>query len=200
MISWLDLKLNQEKFEVERKFKLSKLLLPDFLDKLAGLAFKKLDNYQMTDYFLPVYANFDMVRIRQETGVKTKFYLTCKTWKVLTDGSRERIEEEEELSSKMGLILLSLVTNNSAIKFFTKTRDVFVGSLSGQRVTVCLDNVSNLGVFSGNYLEIEILVSAENQIPEARNSIDHLVKELLTQYDYQPMELSYFDMLKHLDD
>ncbi len=183
-------------FEVERKYLLKSGQVDIIVAQLAQLDFELGQELELTDYFLPTFDNFDMVRLRQELeSAETRFYFTCKSWYLLPDSTRERLEHEEKLSNSLGLTFLNLVKNNSATLHFTKKRRVFTGTLSGQTVSVCLDNVLDLGMFSGDYMEIEVLVKTRTKIDFARSLIDKAAKAI-SGNDLEPVSMSYYAMLK----
>jgi adenylate cyclase class IV len=149
------------------------------------------------DTFLPARSQGEMVRVRRETRThSTRVVLAHKRW-VTARNSREREETEERIGELTATMLVELgqQIQGGSLLSFSKNRRIFVGKIAGLSAQVVIDDARGLGDFSGNYLEVETIMPLGADFLEARNNIVIFAQNLLGQ-DYQPVEYSYFDMLK----
>ena len=181
--------------EIERKFSLAGVDIDEVKSLLIKLGFNFIETITITDYFLEPFDSFDLVRLRNQCGQDKIFFLTLKSWIKSGPNSKERLELEEVLSPNVARVLTQLVLGDSNVLRYTKTRDVFTNVLSQKTVTVCFDNVLDLGRYSGNYLEIEILAESVDDIDSATAIIHKLALDLLSD-KLQAVELSFSEMLK----
>jgi adenylate cyclase class IV len=185
--------------EVERKFRLTKEESDCLPDKLSTLSFTAAGQVTMTDSFLPTQNAGDMMRVRKELEDEklARTVLTLKSWVVTADGGKERKETEREITGTLaGLLLVAgRWLKGSELLSFSKHRRLFEGCLSGLEAVVSLDSVDNLGVYSGCYLEVEILVPVGADVTPARQQIAEFVSSLLGEAR-EPVKLSYMEMLK----
>ena len=196
---------NQDKahLEVERKFRLFDGEIDDLETRLPASGFRPIGVLTMTDTFLPAMKDEDMIRIRVESeGEARRRYLTLKDW-VMIDGERERREQEGEIGLLASVVLRMVGRLVQGIKplSFSKVRHTYSstqtdsGTGSDVQVVVAVDRVTGLGVYSGAYLEVEIIVAIGGDVKAARERIRTEVFELLGEHrDFVPR--SYHDMLK----
>lgn len=184
-------------FEVERKYPVS----PEEFHKLSGrlrdLGFSKKSRATIVDTFLPAEKDGDMVRLREETvdGL-TVTVITLKEW-VDVDGQRERKERESDpidSVTKDTLMSLGRRLATESLMSFSKDRTTFSGRRDKRQVTVALDVASGLGDYSGNYLEVELIVERQEDVAEARAFVESFVAELLD--SHRECAISYMEMLK----
>jgi len=185
--------------EVERKFRLFDGELDTLESRLPGCGFDLIGEVTMTDTFLPTVKDEDMIRIRVESeGEERRRYLTLKDW-VMIDGERERREEEGVIGLMPGVVLRlvgRLVAGTSPLSF-SKVRRSYSSTQPGSdvQVVVSVDRVTGLGVYSGAYLEVEIIVPVGGDVKSARERIRTEVFDLLGEHrDFVPR--SYHDMLR----
>ncbi len=189
--------------EVERKFRLFDGEVDVLESRLPKCGFEPIGEVEMTDTFLPALKDGDMIRIRVESeGESRRRFLTLKDW-VTIDGERERREQEGEIGLLASVVLRlvgRLVEGNSPLSF-SKVRRSYSSSRPGiengsdAQVVVSVDRVSGLGVYSGAYLEVEIIVPVGGDVKSARERIRTEVFQLLGEHrDFVPR--SYLDMLK----
>ncbi len=196
---------NQDKahLEVERKFRLFDGEIDDLETRLPKSGFRPVGELTMTDTFLPAMKDEDMIRIRVESeGEASRRYLTLKDW-VMIDGERERREQEVEIGllASVVLRLVGRLVEGASPLSFSKVRNTYSSSRpdtatgSDVQVVVAVDRVTGLGVYSGAYLEVEIIVALGGDVKAARERIRTEVFELLGEHrDFVPQ--SYLDMLK----
>lgn len=187
----------KENFEVERKFPISMTERQKLPAKLRTMGFSHAGQVFMHDHFLPTEVEGDMCRVRDETmDDRTKHLFTKKTW-VQIAGSKERKEREETISTMLREVLLDFGRRMTGkdLPEFKKERDMYTRVDAGRVVTVALDLVEGLGQFDGPYMEIELLISNEADVPGARESIYRLVEEILAE-SREETKHSYMEMLK----
>ncbi|MBS1996301.1 MAG: CYTH domain-containing protein [Cyanobacteria bacterium SZAS LIN-2] len=183
-------------FEVERKFRLKPEELDAVKQRLADMGFSLSQRIEMTDRFLPVKVDGEMLRVRDETVAgKTHTVLTMKEW-VIVSGGKERSETEGHLSplSRAFLLFLGRLIRGRALLQFSKLR-LDHTSPGHAHVIVALDEVEGLGVNSGHYAEIEVLVPQNGDVESARAEIVSLARRLFNE-EREPVKQSYMDMLK----
>lgn len=184
--------------EVERKFRLTEEECSNIPQLLLTRGFSAAGEVIMTDTFLPTAVEGDMARVREECeSGKRRTLLTLKTWVATADGGKERKETEREISPLSGKLLLAAgrLAKQSALLFFSKSRNLFAGKLDGCDTVVSIDHVDSLGEYSGRYLEIEIIVPVGAEMDSARERISKLAGELFGE-TREPVALSYMQMLK----
>lgn len=189
--------------EVERKFRLFDGEKDSLLRRLSDGGFALVGEVTMTDTFLPAEKDGDMIRIRVESeGEERHRVLTLKDW-VTIDGERERREEEGEIGllASVALRLVGRLVEGASPLSFSKVRRSYSSKQTGAgtgpdvRVVVSVDQVTGLGVYSGDYLEVEIIVPVGGDVKTARERIRTEVFELLGEHrEFVPR--SYQDMLK----
>jgi len=189
-------KNDKTNFEVERKYRLKPEELDAVSKRLADLGFTLARRVEMTDRFLPVKVEGEMLRVRDENiGGALHTLLTIKDW-VLIGGSKERRESEGHLSplARRFMLFLGQVIRGKALLSFSKLR-LDHESPSYTKSVVALDTVEGLGENSGHYAEIEVLVPQDGDVEAARAQISALAQALFNE-DREPVKLSYMDMLK----
>lgn len=185
--------------EVERKFKISAEEFRALSARLLSQGFQLTGQVFMTDTFLPVQTEGDMMRIRVETmNDITKTILTRKQW-VTVGGERERQETERETNDLASGCLLELGERltGGPLPSFSKDRDMYsrLAEDEHHKIVVALDTAEGLGEYSGHYMEIELLVPVDGDVQAARRQIATLAASLLG--EERPFEqLSYQEMLK----
>jgi adenylate cyclase class IV len=185
--------------EVERKFKISAEEFRALSARLLSKGFQLTGQVFMTDTFLPVQTEGDMMRIRVETmNDITKTILTRKQW-VTVGGERERQETERETNDLASGCLLELGERltGGPLPSFSKDRDMYsrLAEDEHHKIVVALDTAEGLGEYSGHYMEIELLVPVDGDVQAARRQIATLAASLLG--EERPFEqLSYQEMLK----
>jgi predicted adenylyl cyclase CyaB len=186
------------RYEVERKYRLSRQEYAEMPTRLKErLQFEWLRDVVEADTFLPAEKPGDMIRIRDEKGDQaTQYFLTQKTWVEVMNG-KERREQEDDITSGVRDCMIAVTErlNAQPLKRLSKKRSFYQRILpEGHKVTIVLDEVANLGANSGNYMEIEILVTADEDVSSARQKIAELAKILLDE-DREPWAKSYKQML-----
>lgn len=193
----------QAHLEVERKFALSQSEAGKLPAQISLLGFQYMGQVHMTDTFLPVTTDGDMMRLRDETTKETteettRCILTRKSW-VVIEGQRERKEIEANVDAIARGCLLELGErlNGAPLLSFTKERDFYECSTHSQfqDVVLTIDNVKGLGQYSGFYLEIELIVKMGGDVQTARERINQIATMLLER-EPECVQLSYQDMLK----
>lgn len=185
--------------EVERKFKISDSEFRALSARLLSQGFQLTGQVFMTDTFLPVLTEGDMMRLRVETmNDKTKTVLTRKSW-VVVNGDREREETEKETSELAAGCLLELGERlaGGPLPSFSKDRDLYsrLAEDEHHNIVVTLDTAEGLGEYSGHYMEIELLVPVDGDVQAARQQIATLAASLLGE-ERAFEQLSYQEMLK----
>lgn len=184
--------------EVERKYRLTESECDSLPEILRSFGFVPAGYVNMTDTFLPIRDDSEMLRVREEeeNGVRHTL-LTLKSWLRTPDGGKERQETETQISdfARRALLACGHWLSGSALLSFSKSRCTFDGSLSGLVAKASIDRVSTLGKYSGCYLEVEILVPTGVDVTPARKQIAEFVAALLREAR-EPVALSYRDMLK----
>jgi predicted adenylyl cyclase CyaB len=186
------------RYEVERKYRLSKQEYDEMPARLKErLHFDWVSDVIEADTFLPAEKPGDMIRIRDEQGVQsTHYFLTQKTWVEVMNG-KERREQEDDISQGVRDCMIAVTErlNAKPLKRLSKNRTFYQRVLpEGTKVTIVLDEVANLGANSGNYMEIEFLVTSDNDVASARLKISEMAKTLLDE-DREPWPKSYKQML-----
>lgn len=190
-------KADHTQLEVERKFRITEPEKICLQQKLLGNSFNYIGSALLRDWFLPTANADEMIRVRQEKqDTKNKYILTCKSWVYLTEG-KERKETECELSSwsKNLLLWTGRWVKRAQLDSFDKKRKMYGKSLEDREIIVSLDQLDELGEFSGNYVEIEILVPINADVQFARTAILQLAADLLGD-NRESIQYSYLDMLK----
>lgn len=192
--------MNESKkhFEIERKYRLTEDEYKALPGRLQEAQFKPDRSVIERDTFFPVEKKGDMLRIRdEECDGSTTHSFTRKTW-VETAGAKERSEHEEELSPFIRECILEIVQRirpEPPLRRLSKQRSLYEKEQSnGAKVVVTLDYLKELGEHSGPYMEIELIIVNEKDIPSARETIQELATMLLhDERDY--VRMSYQDML-----
>ncbi len=189
---------DQARYEVERKFRLSNQEYDEMRTRLTErLQFEWVGDLTEADTFIPVEKPGDMIRIRDEHGDRTiRHFLTQKTWVEVANG-KERREQEDDLPTSVRDCVMAVVErlNAKPLKKLSKKRTFYKGDLpNGFKVTVALDAVTDIGQYSGNYMEIEILITDDADVAAARLKINELAKTLLDE-EREPWAMSYQQML-----
>ena len=188
---------SKKHFEIERKFRLSEEEYGQLPARLSEAYFTPGRTVIEKDTFFPVEKQGDMLRLRDEQSSDlTRHIFTRKTW-VETAGAKERSESEEEVSPFLREFILAVVrqVHPEPLRTLKKKRSFFEKSQSaGAQVVVTLDYVDGLGIRSGPYMEIELIIEHEQDVQSARDKIQELALRLLhEQRDDERM--SYQDML-----
>ena len=184
--------------EVERKFALTSqeaTLLPE---RLATLGFTYAGTALMTDTFLPGAAEGEMMRVRRERidEQSPTAILTFKKW-VATGKDKERQETERAVASTIASIwvIVGRLLNGAPLLSFSKERQLFHGQLGDSDAVISIDTVEGIGSFSGNYLEIEVIVPLSGDSAAVKDAIFELASRIFG--DARPdVKRSYQDMLK----
>jgi adenylate cyclase class IV len=183
-------------FEVERKFRLKDDELDTFRGRLADMGFTLAQTIAMTDRFLPVKIEGEMLRVRDETiGATTHTVLTIKEW-VEIAGGKERRESESHLSrsARSFMLFVGRLVRGKELLQFSKVRKEHE-SPSHPHVIITIDKVEGLGANSGYYAEIEVLVPQDGNVEAARSQIASLARQVFND-EREPVKASYMDMLK----
>ena len=199
LVEWLAARsADKAHLEVERKFHLIDDEYRKLPDRLHLHGFNPAREVFMTDTFLPSASEGEMVRLRvEEHAGHTLTLLTLKSWVVTAGGGRERKEAERPIGGLMRFCLLRVGRWLSDVDLlsFSKHRKHFEGSLDGLESVVSLDRVVGLGVYSGFYLEVEIVVPVGADVTAARRQILAFAAVLLGE-EREPEKRSYLNMLK----
>lgn len=183
--------------EVERKFQLTAEEAAALPARLAELEFIFTGTARMVDTFLPAAVNGEMLRVRRERigDDPRKVILTYKQW-VDTSTGRERKETEREVQGTVAAfwLVLGRLIAGERLSGFSKTRQLYSGSLGQAETVVCIDDVEGLGKFSGWYLEAEVIVPLNEDPSPYRAKIFELVAKVLRD-DREDVKQSYMDML-----
>ena len=185
-------------FEVERKYRISPDEFANLPIKLSERGFSFVEKVSMTDTFLPATGEGSILRLRRESaGCEVRNILTRKEWVYLAGGEKERQEQEERVGELVSQVLVSLgkAASNEPLLSYGKDRFLYQGVLDGYKIIVSLDCVEGLAEYSGNYMEVEILVAGDEGVESARNLVFKFAQELLgDSRDFEP--LSYKAMLE----
>jgi predicted adenylyl cyclase CyaB len=196
--SFVSRKVNKAHLEVERKFSITDRESESLPLQLRELGFKPAGSVVMTDTFLPARDQGEMMRIRDEVaGSRVRSVFTLKSWLHTADGGKERQESEAEVSQLLRTvaIILARYVCGKEVLSFSKERTHFEGHLNGSEFVACLDRVSGLGRFSGNFLEVETIVPLGADPGQARTEIFKLVEKLFGT-PREDLKMSYLEMLK----
>jgi adenylate cyclase class IV len=188
----------KDNLEVERKYRMTLDQSKEMPQLLPAKGFHLYSKAELVDIFLPGQED-EMVRLRRETNEDgTHFILTFKRWERNAKGERERRENECRLPQFIAKVLLYLAKHSVSqpLLTFSKLRQHFEGKLTGRTSVVSIDQVTGLGQYSGDYLEIEVLLSLQDQgLAQVRESIAGLALALMPN-NCQMVEQSYLDLLK----
>lgn len=185
-------------YEIERKYRLSREEFDDMPRRLKEkLRFDWVRDVVEADTFLPVEKPGDIIRIRDEKGDSSiQHILTQKTWVEVLNG-KERREQEDTIPVAVRDCVIAVTErlNGKPLKKLSKKRRFYRGtSPEGFKIVVVLDAVTDLGQYSGNYMEVEILVKRDEDIAAARLKVVELAKILLDE-EREPWAMSYKQML-----
>lgn len=188
---------HEDHLEVERKFGITDREAQELPGRLMSKGFAPYDAVEMKDYFLPPEAPGEMLRVRQEKSRHNPpvCILTLKSWQTTRDGGKERSERERETRAAVGWlwIILGRLIKGSSLLSFSKHREVYHGTVDDRQTVASIDHVSGLGIYSGYYLEIEVIMPAGSAVNAVRDQIYELAGSLLN--DPRDVKRSYLDML-----
>ncbi|HEY9793409.1 MAG TPA: CYTH domain-containing protein [Candidatus Obscuribacterales bacterium] len=183
--------------EIERKFFQTQQEASQLAEKLKERGFKYIGTALMSDTFLPSAVQGEMLRVRQERMdlQEARTILTFKQW-VKTATGKERRETERDVPPVIGLfwLLVGRFAAGHPLLGFSKRRQLYEGKLNATDAVVSIDEVSGLGVYSGWYLEIEVLQPLGTDSTLLEQQINLLANELFDT-GRQPIMRSYRDML-----
>ncbi len=183
-------------FEVERKYRLSRDEFYELPKRLRQLKLSCKGTTTLKDTFIPAESRDELIRIRdEETQTDTTSYLTLKKW-VELNSERERKESEHKIEPDVRECLLSLGKrlSGSELLSYEKRRTTYKGHQSGFDVTVALDETTDLGSYSGLFIEVEVVTNQESQLQEAREFVERFARELLG--EEREIAPSYGEMLR----
>jgi predicted adenylyl cyclase CyaB len=188
---------NPAHFEVERKFHLKQHEVSTVTDRLREQGFSPAGVVIMTDTFIPPPAKGEMLRVRDERVMgQWKTVFTRKSWVTTSDGGKERRECERSVSPFLRAVVLlvaRLICGDLAS--FTKERKLFEGNAGEFNVVISVDQVSGLGQYSGNYLEVEVIVPLDEDTSKARDTIFAVAARLFGS-ERDDVRQSYQEMLR----
>jgi predicted adenylyl cyclase CyaB len=183
--------------EIERKFSLAGMNREAVVKRIEEAQFTYWCCSDMIDWFLPTKETGELMRIRREKiSDEVVHTLTVKQWVATADGGKERKETERTISSLVAVMLLSTskFLNGAQLSSLKKVRDVYRGSINGRNAVVSLDDTSDLGKFSGTYLEVEV-IAGEHEDPKP---IEAGIKELVSRIagEAEPVTQSYRELME----
>ncbi len=170
-----------EHLEVERKFFLGSRDLEQVKQTLAAENFYLSSQSEIVDWFLPTSQKREMLRIRREKEQQSVTHiLTMKRWVDTVSGGKEREEIEKDISSytALALILIGRFVEGSTLLSLSKRRSTYLGLVADRDASVSLDEAKDLGKYSGNYLEIEVLTPAGEDTGEIGTRIIELAARI----------------------
>lgn len=183
-------------FEVERKFHLEDGEVNEVIERLREQGFSPAGVVVMTDTFLPPPAKGEMLRVRDESiGGATRTVFTRKSWINTPEGGKERRETERVVTPFLRTaLLLAARMICGDLASFVKERRLFTGTANNLEVVVSVDEVNGLGKYSGDYLEVEVIVPIGEDTAAARDVIFSVAARL---FDGQRSDVgrSYQEML-----
>lgn len=183
-------------FEVERKFQLAEGEANEVIERLREQGFSPAGVVVMTDTFIPPPAKGEMLRVRDETiGTSTRTVFTRKSWVNTPEGGKERRETERPVTPFLRTaMLLAARMICGDLASFVKERRLYTGVSNGMDVVVSVDDVNGLGKYSGDYLEVEVIVPLGQDTAAARDVIFGVATRL---FEGQRSEVgrSYQEML-----
>ena len=183
--------------EVELKFRIGAGEASGLPDQLRQRLFVSEGMVELSDTFLPVAVEGEMMRIRQEKDEhrSIKTLITFKQW-VATATGRTRRESERAVSPMAAIVLLVVgrMIGGSPLLGFAKKRQLYTGMVGQHQMTVAIDDVSGLGSFSGWYLEAEVIVPLSGDPVAVQDDILIFAQSLFGD-KRQPEKQSYFEML-----
>jgi adenylate cyclase class IV len=184
--------------EVERKFALTADEAERLRQSLVDAGYRYAGLASMTDTFLPVLEQGEMMRVRQESidDNPVSTVLTFKQW-VPANTGKERRETERQVRSTTGLVwaILGRFISGKPLPRFSKQRQLFEGTINSAPAVVSIDKVDGLGQFSGWYMEVEIIVPLDGDPSQFTQHIFQLVEELLGA-PREDVKRSYQEMLR----
>lgn len=191
--------------EIEVKYVIHSEKVSDIFDTLMDMGFRHKATYNLVDMWLPPKEKSESLRIREQTQGKTrKYFLSSKKTKETNGEGKNKCEAESKIDEFTRDVLIGLALRmRSVLPVVRKTRYSWQGRIRSRDYTVVVDEVVDLGRFSGFYLEVETLVPYNKVDPKAMDDVKHIALKILhAAYDgeenlkFSHAKLSYRKMAK----
>jgi adenylate cyclase class IV len=167
--------------EIEVKYSIHQQKVNDIFDTLVGMGFHHKATYELFDTWLPPKAKSESLRVREQIqGKSRKFFLSSKTTKERDGEVKNKCEAESKISQLTRDVLINLASRVYGIlPTVHKMRYVFQGRIASRYYTVAIDEVLDLGRFSGVYLEVETIVPFEVVDRKAMPDVKRMALKIL---------------------
>lgn len=173
--------MKQHVHEIEAKYAIQGKKVKDIFDVLMDLGFRHKATYDLVDMWLPPKEEKESLRIREQIqGTSRKYLLSSKKTNAKDEGIKNKCEAESRIDEFTRQVLIGLALRmRSALPVVRKTRYSWQGRIGSRDYTIAIDEVFDLGRFSGFYLEVETLVPFNTIDPEAMDDVKHTALKIL---------------------
>jgi len=191
--------------EIEVKYVIHEEKVDDIFDVLLSQGFVHKATYDLVDRWLPPKEAKESLRVREQTqGNTTKYFFSSKKTNEKLGRIKNKCEAESEIDEFIKDALIGIALRvRSPLPEVRKRRYSWQGRLGSRDYTVVIDEVFDLGRFSGFYFECETLVPFEVSDPKAKDAVERLALRILRaaykaekRLKYKYANLSYRKMAK----
>lgn len=190
--------------EIEVKYVVHQKKVNDIFDTLVNMGFRHKSTCELVDMWLSPKRKGESLRIRKQTQDKSVKYLLSRKKTTEKDGEvKNKCEAESKISaSKYRTLSASAKRVSGQLLKVCKTRYTFEGRIGKRRYTVAVDEVVDLGHFSGFYFEVETLVPFKVVDRKAMPDVKRTALQILNDaYEgeklrFQKQKLSYRKMAR----
>lgn len=167
--------------EIEVKYAIHGKKVNDIFDALMDLGFRHKATYDLVDMWLPPKEEKESLRVREQIqGGVRKYFLSSKKTHVKDGGIKNKCEAESRIDEFTRQVLIGLALRmRSTLPVVRKTRYTWKGKVGGREYTVAIDEVVDLGRFSGFYFEVETLVPLNTNDPKAMDDVKRMAAKIL---------------------
>jgi adenylate cyclase class IV len=191
--------------EIEVKYSIHGTKVNDIFDTLMDLGFRHKATYDLVDMWLPPKEKGESLRVREQIdGTSRKYLLSSKKSNEKDGEIKNKCEAESQIDDFIREVVIGLALRiRDSLPVVRKTRYHWQGRIGARDYTVAIDEVLDLGRFSGFYLEVETLVPADKADPAAKDDVKRIALQILeTAYKaeenltFSYVKLSYKKMAK----
>ncbi len=191
--------------EIEVKYTIHAEKVSDIFDTLMDMGFRHDATYDLIDTWLPPKEKNESLRVRKQIqGKSCKYFLSSKKTNEKDGEVKNKCEAESKIDEFARDVLIALALRMRAeLPTVHKTRYSFKGRVGSRDYTVAIDEVVDLGRFSGFYFEVETLVpfgvSDAKAMPDVKRTalkILHAAYEGEKKLKFQKQLLSYRKMAR----
>lgn len=167
--------------EIEVKYTINSDKVNDIFDTLTDMGFRHKATYDLVDTWLPPKEKSESLRVREQIqGKSRKYFLSSKKTKEKDGEGKNKCEAESKIDEFTRQVLIGLALRmRSVLPVVRKTRYSWQGRIRSRDYTVVVDEVVNLGRFSGFYFEVETLVAYNTVDPAAMEGVKRLALQIL---------------------